>query len=82
MFVTMYDNVFPVNTPAQAIKLMSTVHEMVQKGNARSVAAALHSVKKTRKTVDRFKNLYYLHKQDARLMDDVSTCICIMVITH
>lgn len=68
----MYDDVFSVNTPGQAIKLMTAVHEMVRKGEARSVAAALQQLKKTRKTVDRFKNLYYLHKQDPRLMDDVS----------
>ena len=40
------------------IELLSFVHEQVQSG--KSINAALKVAKKDRKTIDRFRNIYYL----------------------
>ena len=52
---------------------MSFVHEKVQSGL--TINAALKLTKKDRKTVDRFRNIYYLHVLDSDRLKQVSTCV-------
>ena len=51
--------IFTVGNVRQVIELLSFVHEQVQ--NGKSINAALKVAKKDRKTIDRFRNIYYLH---------------------
>ena len=51
-----------VSTPREAIELCTFVHKQVSSG--RSVNAALKMTDKDRKTLDRFKHIYYLHIQN------------------
>ena len=51
---------------------MSFVHEKVLSGM--TINAALKLTKKDRKTVDRFRNIYYLHVLDSDRLKQVSYC--------
>ena len=51
--------IFTVGNVRQVIELFSFVHEKVQSG--KSINAALKVAKKDRKTIDRFRNIYYLY---------------------
>ena len=50
---------FTVGNVRQVIELLSFVHKQVRSG--KSINAALKAAKKDRKTIDRFRNIYYLH---------------------
>ena len=64
---------FTVSNARQAIDLMSFVHEKVLSGL--TINAALKLTKKDRKTVDRFRNIYYLHVLDCNRLKQVSSCV-------
>ena len=61
---------FAVGDTKQVIELFSFVHDQVQSG--KTVNAALKVAKKDRKTIDRFKNIYYLHVQNSVTLRTVS----------
>ena len=52
---------------------MSFVHEKVLSGL--TINAALKLAKKDRKTVDRFRNIYYLHILDSDSLKQVSSYV-------
>ena len=60
-----------VSTPKQVIKLLDEVHILVKSGQCQSVRHALIQLKKDRKTIDRFKFIYYLHKTDPEKLTEV-----------
>ena len=62
-----------VGTPEQAVTLMRTLHEGIKGGKWRSVHEALKSIKKDRKTVDRFKHIYYMNEVDGEKFEKVNT---------
>lgn len=51
--------------------LMNFVHEELKCGRCRSVSQALQIVKKDRKTVDRFKHIYYLNATEPEVLKQV-----------
>lgn len=55
---------------------MNFVHEELKVGRCRSVNQALQIVKKDRKTVDRFKHIYYLNATDPDLLKQVTIYLC------
>ena len=52
------------------------MHNAVRSGQVRSVNQAVKSVKKHRRTLDRFKNIYYMAQVDRQQLDRVSICGC------
>ena len=62
--------IFIVSNARQAIELLKFIHEEVKQG--KSVNAALKDAKKDRKSVDRFRNIYYLHSLDNDQLKEVS----------
>lgn len=62
-----------VDTVKQAIQLCTTVYKMMRTGEARSVAQALLKLNRSKKTLDRFRHIYYLHHLDK---DELKTVSC------
>lgn len=52
--------------------MCETIDKKLKTGMARSVNDALRQLNKHRKTVDRFKHIYYLTKSNRNLFNDVS----------
>lgn len=61
-----------VKTPSDAIEFMEDLSQRVTTGKAKSVNQALIQLNKGKKTVERFKHIYYLHKTDEKLYRKVS----------
>ena len=59
-----------VTTTKQAIELLKFIHEQALTGL--SINAALKIANKDRKTVDRFRNIYYLHILDNAKLEKVT----------
>lgn len=60
-----------VDNPDSAVNLCVWIHEAVKSGRERSVSQALKTTRKDRKSVRRFKNLYYLNVQNQDLYKEV-----------
>ena len=67
-------HIFLVANPRDVIELLTFVHEQVLEG--KSTNAALKMAKKDRKTMDRFKNIYYLHVLNSDKLEQVSHHVC------
>ena len=59
-------------TKAQAVAFGELVHRAVRSGKARSVNHACKRLNKHRKTLDRFKHIYYMSQVNKALLDAVS----------
>lgn len=62
---------FSVTTPKQALALLKEVARMVEDGEKTSIHSAIKSMKKDRKTIDCFKNIYYLDAINPALLKEV-----------
>lgn len=60
---------FSVSTVKQVIALLNQIHSMKCEGL--SVWAVLRKLQKDRKTIDRFKHIYYLQNLDAERLKQV-----------
>ena len=60
-----------VATPEQAISLLQKVAVDVIEGREPCIAAAVKKLKKDRKTLIRFRHIYYLKHTDADLLQEV-----------
>jgi len=63
-----------VQTPEQAIQLMEYVHNQLTSKRAKSIHDALKPTGKCRKTIDRFRYIYYLSVLDKDKLDEVVSC--------
>ena len=63
-----------VKTATDAIQFMEEITQRVVNGTASSVNQALIQLNKGRKTIDRFKHIFYLHKTNEELYIKVSHC--------
>lgn len=61
-----------VSTVKEAVQFLEAIHVMMVSGKVRSVNESLKVLKKDRKTVDRFKHIYYMYHANKRKLDDVS----------
>jgi len=66
-----YPMFLAVQTPQQAIQLMEYVHNQLTSKRAKSIHDALKSTGKCRKTIDRFRYIYYLSVLDKDKLDEV-----------
>ncbi|KAF6022209.1 hypothetical protein EB796_019487 [Bugula neritina] len=60
-----------VQTPEQAIQLMEYVHNQLTGKRAKSIQDALKPTGKCRKTIDRFRYIYYLSVLDKDKLDEI-----------
>lgn len=58
-------------TKAQAVAFGEHVHQALCSGRARSVNQAVKLVNKTRRTLDRFRHIYYMAHVDKQLLEKV-----------
>ena len=68
-----------MRTKEQAIGLLEAVVGRVKNGTSRSVHEALKHLNKNRKTVERFKHIYYLNCVNKDLLSEVR---CIHIYVH
>ena len=61
-----------VSTPEQACRLITNVVNLVRTGESPIIKAALKTFGKDRKTVQRFRHIYYLNKINRALLEEVS----------
>jgi len=61
-----------VQTPEQAIQLMEYVHKQLASKRAKSIHDALKPTGKCRKTIDRFRYIYYLSVLDKNKLVEVN----------
>ncbi|KAF6034061.1 hypothetical protein EB796_007631 [Bugula neritina] len=60
-----------VQTPEQAIQLMEYVHNQLTSKRAKSIHDALKPTGKCRKTIDRFRYIYYLNVLDVDKLNEI-----------
>lgn len=73
-----------VNTPELAVRLISNLVNSIRTGECVTMKDACRRVSKDRKTVIRFRNIYYLSKLNRVLFDEVitNTVYCITPTFH
>lgn len=60
-----------VATVQQVVSMLDYIHQLVKDGKSTSINAALKRLNKDRKTVDRFRHIYYMSVTDTEALDEV-----------
>ncbi len=65
-----------VSTVKEVVQFLEAIHVMMVSGKVRSVNESLKVLKKDRKTVDRFKHIYYMYHANKKV---IRLCECVFI---